>query len=297
MDKIKRYLRKVPFAIEVKNYLRPFFVEEPDHIKRSSSPFISGDSFKCLCNSIYEFDRFYENSPRIPGYDEIIFVQKDTVDLFISNIGSHLNSVVIIHNGDTQEKPHQLKLLLKNCKHIFSTNLEKNQINASAIPIGIENEHYKKNGDLSYFQALNKIEFKKNNICLTSFNVNTNPIKRVPIKELCISNSSEFIYPINLEAYRKRLSESYFVISPPGNGIDCHRTWEAIYHKTIPVMERESWLFKDIDLPVLIVDSFQDFFNMTLDRKIDLYHEIIKKPIYSAFFNYWAMKIFEKARA
>ena len=293
---IKPFLRKVPFAIRIKNYFRPFFFEGPDHIKRSSSPFVSGDSFKCFCNWVYEFDKAYKNSPRLPGYDEIIFVQKDMVDFFLSQIERHLNAVVIIHNGDSQENFHQMNLLSKYCKFIFSTNLEKKEEKMLAIPIGIENSHYKKNGELSYFQRINELGLKKNGICLASFNVNTNPIKRLPIRDICIKNDCDFTYPIALNEYRKKLAESYFVISPPGNGIDCHRTWEAIYHKTIPVMEVGSWLFDDLDLPVLVVDSFQDFFNISPANKINLYQNLIKKSVHSAYLNFWVLKILEKAK-
>ena len=295
MFDVKPLLRKIPGAVRVKNYIRPLFVEEPDHIKRSSSPFISGDSFKCLSNWIYEFGRVYENSPKLPGQVEIIFVQKDMVDFFISNIKIHSNPVVIIHNGDTQESAHQINLLASSCKFIFTTNLEIKKEGMAALPIGIENSHYKKNGDLKYFQALSESPLNKNIICLTSFNVNTNPIKRLPIRDLCIANGSEFIYPIDLSSYRKKLSESYFVISPPGNGIDCHRTWEAIYHKTVPVIEPGGWLFNDLDLPVLVVNSFQEFFDMSLEKKLSLYQELINKPLHSAYLNYWTLKIFEKS--
>jgi hypothetical protein len=296
MHDIKPLLRKIPFALKVKNVIRPFIVEEPDHIKRSSSPFISGDSFKCLSNWIYEFDRANQNTPRLPGLEEIIFVQKDMVDFFLSNIQRHLNAVVIIHNGDSQETPHQLELLAKNCKFVFSTNLENNLEKINAIPIGIENSHYRKNGDLTYFQRISDKIFQKKDVCLTSFNVHTNPLKRLPIKDICLKNNSEFLYPVNLNKYRQKLGESYFVISPPGNGIDCHRTWEALYHKTIPVMERGSWLFDELDLPVLVVDSFQDFFNISLEKKLHLYQDLIKKSVHSAYLNYWLLKIFEKAK-
>ncbi|MGK4301821.1 hypothetical protein, partial [Klebsiella pneumoniae] len=33
------------------------------------------------------------------------------------------------------------------------------------------------------------------------------------------------------------LSESYFVLSPPGMGQDCYRTWEAIFMGSIPIVK------------------------------------------------------------
>ena len=44
---------------------------------------------------------------------------------------------------------------------------------------------------------------------------------------------------ITHEAWLKQQAEYKFAISPPGNGIDCHRTWEMILIGVVPVM-RES---------------------------------------------------------
>lgn len=49
-----------------------------------------------------------------------------------------------------------------------------------------------------------------------------------------------------------------FIISPHGNGIDCHRTWEALVLGCYPIVKKSGIcpLFKD--LPVLIVDEWSD---------------------------------------
>jgi hypothetical protein len=49
-----------------------------------------------------------------------------------------------------------------------------------------------------------------------------------------------------------------FVLSPYGNGMDCHRTWEALCLGAIPVVRGH--MFDDLykDLPVLIVDNWRD---------------------------------------
>jgi hypothetical protein len=54
----------------------------------------------------------------------------------------------------------------------------------------------------------------------------------------------------------KTQSEFAFVISPHGNGLDCHRTWEALCLGCIPIVKSSPLdpLFED--LPVLIVHSW-----------------------------------------
>jgi hypothetical protein len=45
-----------------------------------------------------------------------------------------------------------------------------------------------------------------------------------------------------------------FCVSPPGNGIDCHRTWEALYLGVIPVVVSSAGGLLD-HLPCIIVDD------------------------------------------
>lgn len=76
-----------------------------------------------------------------------------------------------------------------------------------------------------------------------------------------------------------------FEISPRGKGIDCFRTWEALFLNTIPIVKTTTLdpLYEDEDLPVVIVQSWrevteanlarwraelQDRFNAELSRKL-----------------------------
>tara|TARA_B100001059_G_scaffold77740_1_gene75426 strand:+ start:5302 stop:6243 length:942 start_codon:yes stop_codon:yes gene_type:complete len=55
------------------------------------------------------------------------------------------------------------------------------------------------------------------------------------------------------------LSQSKFMICPRGNAIDCHRNWEVIYMRRVPIMKRHPYLeelFKNY--PVLFVDKYSE---------------------------------------
>jgi hypothetical protein len=56
----------------------------------------------------------------------------------------------------------------------------------------------------------------------------------------------------------KFIAKHAFVLSPFGNGLDCHRTWEALALGAIPIIRGRHFaaLFKG--LPVLIVDAWAD---------------------------------------
>ena len=55
------------------------------------------------------------------------------------------------------------------------------------------------------------------------------------------------------------LANHKFILCPRGNAIDCHRNWEVLYMRRVPVMKRHPYLeelFKDY--PVLFVDKYSD---------------------------------------
>jgi len=66
-----------------------------------------------------------------------------------------------------------------------------------------------------------------------------------------------------------RIHGSYgFVVSPPGNGIDTHRTWEALVLHCIPIVLRDSLVRAELfeGLPVVAVDSFAEVTESNLKK-------------------------------
>jgi len=203
---------------------------------------------------------------------------------------------VIFHNGDEPLTIETINYLRqKNCR-VFATNTPRQEGFIEPIPIGIENVHYRRNGSLHYYNPLNlaSISLEKKRDVLVSFSVNTNPAERRRVLEIChgYGFENEKMEPAE---FRQRLAESRFVISPPGNGIDCHRTWEAMYHKTVPVIETRFNLFQHIDLPALTVNSYHDFFKLSLDERLSKYHEIMSRRYPAIYLDYW-LELVNKAR-
>jgi hypothetical protein len=59
------------------------------------------------------------------------------------------------------------------------------------------------------------------------------------------------------EVWRKH-KDYAFEMSPHGNGLDCHRTWEAILLKTVPIVKTSSLDSMYEGLPVVIVDDWSE---------------------------------------
>ena len=64
---------------------------------------------------------------------------------------------------------------------------------------------------------------------------------------------------VDFETYLDHMRRCKFVLCPRGNAIDCHRNWETIYMRRVPVMKRTPYLeelYKDYQ--VLFVDDYSE---------------------------------------
>lgn len=69
----------------------------------------------------------------------------------------------------------------------------------------------------------------------------------------------------------KNMIEYAFVLSPQGNGLDCHRTWEALCLGCIPIVKTSGLDSLFDDLPVWIVADWNDITLDAMKQKIDEY--------------------------
>jgi hypothetical protein len=69
-----------------------------------------------------------------------------------------------------------------------------------------------------------------------------------------------------------RHGEYLFVLSPAGNGLDCHRTWEALILGNIPILQHSPIDALYADLPVAFVDSWDE---ITPQRLIEWKREFL----------------------
>ena len=100
-----------------------------------------------------------------------------------------------------------------------------------------------------------------NKLLYVNHSVNTNHNKRSGINELFTGSEWATVdhSRVDYGTFLLKIKEHKFMICPIGNAVDCHRNWEVLYMKRVPVMEKNKYLehlFKDF--PVLFVDSYQD---------------------------------------
>ena len=79
---------------------------------------------------------------------------------------------------------------------------------------------------------------------------------------------------VNYYHFLLNLANHKFILCPRGNAIDCHRNWEVLYMRRVPVMKRYEYLeilFKDY--PVLWVNDYSEVTNDLLKENDHLYEE------------------------
>ena len=81
--------------------------------------------------------------------------------------------------------------------------------------------------------------------------------------------------PLTNRAYFANMSKHKFAISPEGNGLDTHRTYEALICKTIPIVQYNKEIMEKYKrLPVLATE--QDYKELTVKYLNKKYEEILE---------------------
>jgi hypothetical protein len=172
-----------------------------------------------------------------------------------------------------------------------------------------EPSHYIQPFDIT--QSVLKDKGQADKIVLLNFSPETAPDLRGKLwKDICENKQSPFAVCFNksegvdissLPTVYQRNRQYPLWLSPRGNGIDCHRTWEALYLDAIPIVWHSTLDSLYTNLPVLIINDWSEINEQFLRNK--LYEIALKKvqqpPVYqydklrSAF---WHQMILKKSR-
>ena len=122
----------------------------------------------------------------------------------------------------------------------------------------------------------------KTRLIYCNFSINTHPVRRIvyeklkPKKFLDFDHMGKFLeYPIGHDAFYKKLRQSKFSIAPRGNAIETFRMWDCLYLGTIPIVVKEAVFHEELkDLPILFIDSYQAYGNLSKEMLDQIYDEM-----------------------
>ncbi|CAF1314649.1 unnamed protein product [Rotaria magnacalcarata] len=211
--------------------------------RNSSYPFISGDTFRAFAD--YVFDETKQDKFESLKYGDIVFVKADVFNKFFQGPYDSIKKpfVLVTHNSDFFS-PRNFADKLKDQKLIawYASNPDvRNHSKVFPIPIGLANTRWEF-GELKRltngFKKYRKPWSNRTTLLYVNFSVRNNPGER----QAALSQAQKFKNvaivdkKISYETYLEQVGNARFVLSPPGNGLDCHRTWEAILMGAVPVV-------------------------------------------------------------
>lgn len=261
-----------------------------------SYPYLTGDSYFYSCQFYFESEKLHRVPSRQPRQqkDKSLFVKISDLESFIvfleENSGEDYSDfALVLHNGDNTISKNFLDLLAIRFRKIFAVNLFEDAQSFSPIPIGLENCNYFTNGVPADFNKLIKSGLKavedRTTLLLESFSLQTNLEERETCTSIAAQLGRTQLQQASPLEYRTALTESKFVLSPAGNGFDCHRTWEAMYLGAIPILRRAHWPFININLPVLLVDEWEDLLKIDLNLASVPLNPSWSEDFWNGFFN------------
>jgi hypothetical protein len=175
--------------------------------------------------------------------------------------------VLITHCGDVSAGFHykiiQHPLLIK----WYGVNMGVISDKTSGIPLGLENRYWKRTNILTIKKHSNN---QKRNLLYLNFSLRTHP-NRSKIMNNLLQKGFTKNKQLDWEHYIEELSAHKFCISPRGNGVDCHRTWECLYLGVIPIVENSIQMSYFNDLPILFVDSYDVISTEYLNKMYDIF--------------------------
>jgi hypothetical protein len=228
----------------------------------------------------------------------ILYICSSAIPHFV-NVFQHINKKVILVSGDCDESfpvdvfrnENEFINFLNNDKiiHWFSQNcIRTNHPKLTQLPIGLDyhtmaniNGNHDwgvqtspKNQEYLLIKLKEKSKFfwDRKYECYSNFHFSMNTKFKNDRIDALNNIPKELVYyepnkVKRLNSWIKQL-EYVFVISPHGNGLDCHRTWEALCLGCIPIVKTSPLDKLFSELPILIVKEWKDVNKKLLEKTV-----------------------------
>ncbi|KAJ3089405.1 hypothetical protein HK100_007756, partial [Physocladia obscura] len=273
-------------------------------------PDLMKDSLKY--NLVIEIPKDSDVTKIVVRDGSVIFVDSWSIVDFVDKIAPQIKTRYVLLSGDGDGcgpecylHPVKTKLYIMNCQGVEAGNGK-----ISCLPIGLSEWHdsremmhraYQQGIGLRnglVWKPVNLLE-KSERYVLASFNVKSNPKARQPVFDLfCNSSKSDIAKVMNcqfgevdqLTFYSKVMAKSRFVISPHGNGLDCYRTYEALFMNVIPIVVKSSLDALYEELPVLTLDKWEDL-TIELMENTESNFAKMKWNLRKLYSDYWYHKV------
>lgn len=208
-------------------------------------------------------------------YGDIIFVRRNSLHEFFTQMHVNIKEpYILLTHVDDPSTPNRYITYINDPRIIVWFGIHagvSNHPKFIPIPIGINpDKRICWNKPFTHDRLMEiKNRVPKSKMLYMNFSLWTNKPVRTPIKKYFLDKQYCFNQDgkIAFWTYMREMAQYKFVLSPPGNGIDCYRTWEALFAGCIPIVKRSHIDVLHADLPVLIVDDYTQITEDFLKKK------------------------------
>jgi len=212
----------------------------------------------------------YDNPP-------ILFFYTHRVNEIASIVHLFKNPFTLLsHNSDFNIVDSPQTITILNC-HKLKAWYTQNQCfqhpKLFMLPIGFANSMWP-HGNLTLFDNTDFIHFHKTKRVYFNFQINTNARQRQPCYD-AICQKVQWIHNLPPLQNLARMKEYEFCICPEGNGVDCHRFWEALYLKCVPIVINSPFIETLLRnrIPLVVLNKWEDLDVSTLNYSLYTFGE------------------------
>jgi len=228
--------------------------------------YINGVNFKQISDAILDYDRM-DNLSNLPN-ESIIWCKTEFIDKVFAELKNSNKSFKLITHCSDHSIDEEKFLKKPNCiKKWYAQNVNYKHNDLIPLPIGIENHTGPHKGNFIDIEYLcnNKTDFSSKilNKIYCNFSLYTNANRGTVLNNLETKQLAYRDVIRSFSEYCNILKQFLFIASPRGNGIDCHRTWEALYMGSIPIVEKHFMYDSYKNLPII---QIEDWNKLTLDQ-------------------------------
>lgn len=223
--------------------------------------FITGNGIAARCRHVLNYGPLATNGG---AEEDWWFCKLDRLEELLVH-APRRRFVLVTHNSDYPVGERSRRLLRGwRVRAWLAANVTLRHRKLVPLPLGIANPSWE-HGDTSALRAAQTTSSRKSSLVDVSFSLETNSDER----RRCLDESGLTLAPrVPYTEYLTRLAASYFCLSPRGYGIDTHRTWEALYLRTVPIVIRSALTDEYRDLPWLVVDDWSQLRSLELTPEL-----------------------------
>lgn len=241
--------------------------------------FISGEAFKSIATFVYKEEndncRCYLPHPELVKCGDIIFLSRTFLEDFFIHCHPKIKHpyILISHHNDMGITEDYRKYLDdEKLFALFAQNVAITHPKVVPIPIGLRSAclhaqwTHEQHTTIAHMSAQRQ---EKKHLVYANFSPVTNMKVRKPLFDYL--KTCDFCYVCEprktIRDYLTDVAQSKFVVSPHGSGLDCYRTWEALYLGAYPIVLTSPLDILYEGLPVLIVNNWRELSRELLEQK------------------------------